>query len=569
MNDFPGRNMIRSILTSIFVYILISGFSVYPGVSTLLGEDEEYNFNAAVHISKANIMIREGKLKEAENELRMAVKEDPESEYLRIRLSDVLFQLEKYDDIIKLLGPPEEGAESMSPYLYLGLAYQYDGRMDEAIEAYEYIYNSDLATGQDLIHLGRILTFESRFEEAIRYFKKAGELLPGSVEVHTLLGESYIALENPEKAREEYEKIIEIEPGDVNNWLVLAQFAEDGERYEDALNYYGEGINRSENPSPLLQNILRISAKLGDYTRAIEITEALVDKFPENGPIIGMLGVLYYQVSDLEKANDTISRAMEKGVDSFQLNLTLGRSLMELDKSEDALEYLEKAVTLRPDEFAGWINLALANFAITKYDEALESIEKAELIKPESVQALYLKGVIMNRSERWVEALEPLEKVLALTADNKDVLFNLAIAHERLQQRDKAEELLLKIIEIDPDDSEVLNYLGYMWVEKGENIEEAGKMIERALELDPDNGYFIDSMAWVYYHKGVYEEALREILRSIELVQDDPVIFEHLGDIYRKLGQLDKTSEAWKKSLEIDPENQDLRKKLEEIQPQQ
>ena len=86
--------MIRSILTAIFVYILISGFSVCPGVSTLLGEDVEYNFKAAVHISKANIMIREGRLKDAEEELRKAVKEDPASDYLRIRLSDVLFQLE-------------------------------------------------------------------------------------------------------------------------------------------------------------------------------------------------------------------------------------------------------------------------------------------------------------------------------------------------------------------------------------------------------------------------------------------------------------------------------------------
>ena len=544
-----------------FVTVVITLMSL----SKTLKAETAYNHTAAIHFSRANILIQEGKMEEAEKELRLAVQEDPNSDYLKIKLSDVLFKLEKYRDVIELLGPAKEGKEGIAPYLYLGLAYQYEGNIEKSNEVFDYIYRSEVATAEDLIHVGKILSYEEKFHDAIRYYEKAGELRPGDADLHTLMGEAYIGLEDAESAKREYEKAGESEPRRVKAWLVLAQLAENEESWEEALEYYGKVLGLARHPSSLLQDILRVSNRIGDYGRAIGISEELVKKSPESGSLWGMLGVLYYQAGSLEEANKAFLTAIDKGVDSFQLYLTLGRSLMELGKTEDAIENLEKAVSHKPDEFVGWINLALAYFALGKYEKAMENLEKAEELQPDSGQAFYLRGVILSRQERFVEAIEPLEKALSASPDNKDVILSLAVAYERTQQRGKAEKLLEDVLLIDPDDHEALNYLGYMWAEKGERLDEAEKMIGRALELDPENGYYIDSMAWVYYQKGLYQKALEEMLRSVELVQDDPVILEHLGDIYQKLGHIEESHEAWEKSLEIDPENEDLREKLEKV----
>ncbi len=42
----------------------------------------------------------------------------------------------------------------------------------------------------------------------------------------------------------------------------------------------------------------------------------------------------------------------------------------------------------------------------------------------------------------------------------------------------------------------MLNYLGYSWVDKGINLDEAMKMISRAVELRPNDGYIVD-LAWL------------------------------------------------------------------------
>jgi tetratricopeptide (TPR) repeat protein len=101
-----------------------------------------------------------------------------------------------------------------------------------------------------------------------------------------------------------------------------------------------------------------------------------------------------------------------------------------------------------------------------------------------------------------------------------------------------------------------------MYAEEGINLEEARNMIEKALAIDPDNGAFLDSYAWVLYKLGRYEDAIVPMNSAIELEQEDAILYDHQGDIYAALNQLDKAVESWKKALELDPGNEDLRAKL-------
>ena len=41
-----------------------------------------------------------------------------------------------------------------------------------------------------------------------------------------------------------------------------------------------------------------------------------------------------------------------------------------------------------------------------------------------------------------------------------------------------------------------MNYLGYMWADINQNLDEAAKLIIKANELDTDNAAYIDSLGW-------------------------------------------------------------------------
>jgi Flp pilus assembly protein TadD len=63
--------------------------------------------------------------------------------------------------------------------------------------------------------------------------------------------------------------------------------------------------------------------------------------------------------------------------------------------------------------------------------------------------------------------------------------------------------------------------------------------------------------------QGRYAEALNELQKARAFFGDDSTVWEHLGDTWLKLGNMDEASKHWKKALELDPESQRLIERLE------
>jgi tetratricopeptide (TPR) repeat protein len=82
------------------------------------------------------------------------------------------------------------------------------------------------------------------------------------------------------------------------------------------------------------------------------------------------------------------------------------------------------------------------------------------------------------------------------------------------------------------------------------------------LKNDPNNAAYLDSMAWALLKLDQPKPALDYILKAIQFSEEeDATIYDHLGDIYARLGQPDKAREAWRKSVSLEP-NEQVQKKL-------
>jgi len=141
---------------------------------------------------------------------------------------------------------------------------------------------------------------------------------------------------------------------------------------------------------------------------------------------------------------------------------------------------------------------------------------------------------------------------------NADLYFNLGTAYDKLNRFDDVVRAMEKTLQLDASHADALNYLGYSYADRGIKIEEALSLTKRAVALKPANGYYVDSLGWAFFKKGLLREALAEIQRALSLVGDDPVIYEHLGEIHHKQNQIKEAREAWLRSLELDPSNAKL-----------
>lgn len=160
--------------------------------------------------------------------------------------------------------------------------------------------------------------------------------------------------------------------------------------------------------------------------------------------------------------------------------------------------------------------------------------------------------------ENWEEAL-PFYDTLVESLTEEDLAANpeplrlRAIIYERLDRWPEAEADFQRVLSYAPEDADTLNYLGYTWVDRGENLEEAFDMIEKALRLEPDSGAITDSLGWAHYKLGQYEEAKKYLEDAVVLTPYSATIVDHLGDVYWRLGRKREATFQWKRALEFDP----------------
>ena len=228
---------------------------------------------------------------------------------------------------------------------------------------------------------------------------------------------------------------------------------------------------------------------------------------------------------------------------------------------------------LSPDLESGYYFLALAQIEENQPNEALATLDKARQKFAQSFDLEFYTALAYSRQKAYAEALRHYvtAEIIAQATDpqrlREGFYFQLGATCERKGDYAQAEKYFEKCLQLAPDFADAMNYLGYMWAEHGMKLEKARELIENALKAEPKNAAFLDSMAWVLFKLNQPAEALPYALKAAELSEKpDATVYDHIGDIYNTLKQVEKAREAWSKSLSLEP-NEEVRKKLEPSGP--
>ncbi|MBS0332067.1 MAG: tetratricopeptide repeat protein [Proteobacteria bacterium] len=163
---------------------------------------------------------------------------------------------------------------------------------------------------------------------------------------------------------------------------------------------------------------------------------------------------------------------------------------------------------------------------------------------------------LLRIDEQYPEAVKVMDGVIAeqKTPDWR-LLYSRGVALERMGRWPEAQRDLQAALKIRPDEPELLNYLGYSWIDRGENLKEAMAMVEKAVASDPRSGAMVDSLGWAYYRLGDYKQAVEKLEQAVELDAGDPEINGHLGDAYWKVGRKDEAEFQWRRVLTLKPDD--------------
>jgi tetratricopeptide (TPR) repeat protein len=546
---------------------------------------------------------------------------DPDNETLVLEVTQRLLQFKKQAEATNLL---EKACRRPSAtglmYARLAMLYALAGKKSAAMEANRQAIKRSPHSLLGYQYLAQLQLQNNQPAEALKTLEQAAQQSDVDASFLIDLAEAFIhvaragtnvAAPAQRQALESLNRAEALKPTSATLLQRMAERYADLGDMEKASAAYARLAERFPSLPGVRRHLFEYYLRKDDYTNATVQARAIVRQDPTDPGAHRALGELLMRQMQPEEAMAAFRNVVLLSTNLVEDYHNLARAQIAANKPKDALETLNRApVKLESaSSFRTELFKALACQQLRDFTNAIVHLNQAEVIARGSATNFLTEDFYIELAQAQIQAdqtrdaLETLAGVRARFKDsprteliaaaaysrrkdysnavarllvaesfarqentnllNAEFYFRLAAAYERNQQFKEAEKTFRKVIHLAPDFSEALNYLGYMWAERGENLREARRLIEKAVKAEPKNAAFLDSMAWVLYKLNEPKEALSWMLKAVENIEEpDATLFDHLGDIYGALKQTDKAREAWQKALSLEP-SAELRRKLE------
>lgn len=495
-------------------------------------------------------LVHQGKVEEGAKALQAAIDLDRKFPEAALALGDALVQLKRYDDAVNVLTDGTKWGPKIAPYFYEGL--------------------------------GRAEAARGKVKESEVYLLKAREMMPNVARFHRALGDLYMQRKIPNLATLSYQQAIDLDPNDLDSRFAMARALARDSRFNDALDQYKAIIERDSLYSEAYKEMGDIYVRaadtnpgfLGDALRNLENYRRLEPNDPEGG---ALLARAYYRMGKKDEALALLTPTATAGKLTPDGHLVYGRLLYEKQDWQGAVRELSAARTKMDevdvrrlaqslgktgnvlaadtlfasrwaaDSLAGktdskssdWVlergklRYGMGKTDSTQYDAAIPFFQRKTELDPKSDEAYYYWGLSLRERKRFAAADSVLSKAVELAPNKADRHFWHAVTLLDLGRQPEARQELETVTRLDSTTS--LGAISrqrqgyYLLLEK--KWPEAVELLEASVRIDPKQ-----AQSWVW-----------------------------LGQGYQNSGQKQKAIEAYHKALEINPNQQDAKKGLQQL----
>ena len=492
-----------------------------------------YEKDPAIFFALAKCYSQLGKHAPAIEAAKEAVRRSPEKNDYRRLLADVYlaaFEVDsaatQYEELLK------QDSNSVEVWYTLARLYQ-TRRPLKALDAYENIVARFGPQWEVLLQMAEMYNALGKFDKAAGALQSMATIDPGNAELKRSLAQAYIRIQKYDEA---YEILNELK-----------------ERNPDNLEYLGD--------------IATIHLLKREYAKAAETFEVILMNDSLNIDAKLRVGEMYF--GQLEKDSTLIpvaisvfERIREKHPEDWRSYWFLGAVGAVAHIDSIALPNLKKVTELASWNSDGWIYLTSVLMEKNANSEVVTLLESALKVLPDDFRVNFFLGVAYSRLNKNIEAVRVLEHAHDLNSKDINAISQLALVYDNMKKHDESDNLYEEALKIDSANPTLLNNYSYSLADRGLQLQRALEMARKAVEAQPDSASFLDTIGWVYYQLGEYEEAETYIKRAIEKGDVNPVLYEHLGDVYYKMNDKDKAVEEWSRALNLDKDNSALRDKV-------
>ena len=499
-------------------------------------------------------------------EYRAALQIDPKSKEVQSRLAALYFALGDLPQAVQYAEEVGQGT-GQEPQMLTHMAgiLASAGKPERALELLDKAIESAPERGESYFPKGLILLNQKRIPEAEQAVKKGLQYTADSPVGHYYLGRISLEAGNVEQALANFDRAIAVNPAFEPAYLAQASIYESRQEKDKAITVLKKYLDQV-NPRnrDIRQHLVQLYIATKDYAGGLAELEKMLEENPGDLDAQLRMALIYGEKKEFAKAISRLTDILKSKPAELKVRDYLGYLYEETKDFPKAMETYRYNLHLDPRFSDSHMHLGVLLYRLKQFPEAVTHLDEAVRLMPKQPEPHIVLGLAHLQSDQFEKASQAFEEGIKHHPKNADLHFNLGTAYDKLNRFDEVERAMETALSLDPHHADALNYLGYSYAERGIKIEQAVSLTKQAVALKPENGYYVDSLAWAFYKSGMLAEALTEIKKAVSLVGDDPVIYEHLGEIYMKQQKSADARDAWLHSLELDPSNEKLLQRFRE-----
>ncbi len=402
-------------------------------------------------------------------------------------------------------------------YYHDGLAAIYEedaldqGRPDDvtrAIEEYKYALDDDPGSAELQNGLAELYFRAGRVREAQTTLAALLKSSPDNLPANKLMGRIYLRQLGEQdmssttgsdsvlkQAIAQFEKIVSLEPTNVDDHMVLGQLYTVNHQADKAESQFQTAESIEPDSEDVVLNLVRVYAQSGNLKEAAKVIENVpVDS--RTPKMEFALGAAYQQMKDSKDAITAYQQANQMDPDDLRTIDALAQALLTDGQLDEAMKEFQKLAAADPEEPGPLVHISEIQRRQEKYEDALATIRKARNLDPTDLEAGFDEGMLEDVLGHFDDAARTYQKMVdltshangAYTADEKNnrgfFLQKLGGVYEEQNRIDDALATYQKMIDMGGDDA-VRGYEGQ--VEAYQTAHEPEKAIEVSRKAVADN----------------------------------------------------------------------------------
>ena len=464
-------------------------------------------------------------------------------------------------------------------HLYAELAAASGNRGDyfnKAVESYKAALKADPNATFIAEELSDLYIQSGRLREAVVEAEEALKENPNDLNARRLLARIYTRMIGDsqanridesmvKKAIEQYQKITEGDPKDLESWLMLGRLNKIAQNSTDAMKAYKTALQLDPDNEDANTGLAMVYTDLGDNKAAADLLRKITEKNPSARSLTSLAEV-YEQLKDYSLAAETLRKALEQQPGNADLKHALAEDLAKAEQFDDALKLYQDLVAEDPKDGLSLLRMSQIYRQKKDFPKAREAAEKAKQLDPNNLEILYNDVNLLEAEGRIPDAIKALKGILDSTAkktysasekNNRTLLLErLGYLYRQSEQYPQAVEVFRQAADLDPDAAPRAAILIVETYSVAKDFPKAEAEAEAALKKYPDDPDVRSVHASLLADMGKTEQALAETRKLMD-GKNDLKVYVSLADIYDKAKNYGETAKMLDAAEKLSQSNEE------------